>query len=81
MTVAVLRLRRGPVTCSVRLSHQVPRPLLLANLVRGERNTPGRLTGRTAVVVRRGAVRSDGVFRHDLILGDRVWGFDLRVHI
>jgi hypothetical protein len=81
MTVAVLRLRRGPVTSSVGFSHQVRRTLLLADLVRGERNTPGRVIGRTSVVVRRGAVRSGGVFRHDLILGDRVWGFDLRVHV
>jgi hypothetical protein len=81
MTVAVLRLRRGPVTSSVGFSHQVRRTLLLADLVRGERNTPGRVIGRTAVVMRRGAVRSDGVFRHDLILGDRIWGFDLRVHV
>ena len=81
MTVAVLRFRRGPVTSSVGFSHQVRRTLLLADLVRGERNTPGRVIGRTAVVMRRGAVRSDGVFRHDLILGDRIWGFDLRVHV
>jgi hypothetical protein len=80
MTVTVLRLR-GPVTSSVGFSHQVRRALLLADLVRGERNTPGRVIGRSAVVMRRGAVRSDGVFRHDLILGDRVWGFDLRVHV
>jgi hypothetical protein len=58
----------------------VRRTLLLADLVRGERNTPGRVTDRATVVVRRGAVRSDGVFRHDLILGDGVWDLDLRVY-
>ena len=81
MTAAVLRLRRGPVASSVGFSHRVPRTLLLADLVCGERNTPGRLTGGGAVVVRRRAVRSGGVFRHDLIVGDRVLGLDLRVYV